>query len=50
MPNQTLMVLAGRKKLELKPKEWKPYLSEAGGRGIKLPKGFEKVQNLIVEA
>lgn len=50
MPNQTLTVLAGRKKLELKPKEWKPYLSEAGGRGIKLPKGFEKVQNLIVEA
>ncbi|HXH54882.1 MAG TPA: DNA topoisomerase IV subunit A [Gammaproteobacteria bacterium] len=50
MPNQTLTVLAGRKKLELKPKEWKPYLSEAGGRGLKLPKGFEKVQNLIVEA
>lgn len=50
MPNQTLTVLAGRKKLELKPKEWKPYLAEAGSRGIKLPKGFEKVQNLIVEA
>jgi len=49
MPNQTLTVLAGRKKLELKSKEWKPYLSEAGSRGIKLPKGFEKVQNLIVE-
>jgi topoisomerase-4 subunit A len=50
MPNQTLTVLAGRKKLELKPKEWKPYLFEAGGRGVKLPKGFEKIQNLIVEA
>jgi len=50
MPNQTLTVLVGRKKLELKPKEWKPYLSEAGGYGVKLPKGFEKIQNLIVEA
>jgi len=50
MPNQTLTVLAGRKKLELKPKEWKPYLSEAGGRGLKLPKGFEKIQNLMVES
>lgn len=49
MPNQTLSLLAGRKTLELKPKEWKSYLSEAGSRGIKLPKGFEKVQNLIVE-
>jgi topoisomerase-4 subunit A len=50
MPKQTLILTSGKKKLELKPKELKPYLSEAGGRGVKLPKGFEKVTACITQS
>lgn len=50
MPNQTLTLTSGKKKLELNPKDRKPYLSEAGGRGIKLPKGFEKVTSCIIQS
>jgi len=48
MPNQSLNVLAGRKTLTLTPKEWKAYLTEAGDRGTKLPKGYEKVQKIEI--
>ncbi len=49
MSHQTLVIVAGRKKLELKAKELKPYMVDVGGRGVKLPKGFEKVTSCIIQ-
>lgn len=45
----SLTLIAGKKKLTLTPKDWKAYIEEAGARGQKLPKGFEKIQQLLVE-
>lgn len=42
-PKQTLNLSAGRKVLELSPKDWKIFVAENGHRGTKLPKGYEKV-------
>jgi len=38
--DQTL-VITGRKKLELKPSDWKAYIGDAGSKGQKLPKGCD---------
>ncbi len=42
MPKHSLTLSAGKKKLELSPKEWKAYKEDAGSKGQKLPKGFDK--------
>lgn len=47
--SQNLVIAAGKKKLELTPKEWKAYIDEVGSKGQKLPKGFEKIEKLIVQ-
>lgn len=49
MPHQKLILIAGRKKLELSEKEWKTYAAELGNRGQKLPKGFEKIDQWMIE-
>ena len=49
LPQQTLNVIAGRKKLALSPKEWKAYVAALGEKGQKLPKGYEKAMALNVE-
>ncbi len=46
---QTLTVVAGRKKLKLAPKEWKRYCGNLADRGQKLPKGTPAIQELIVD-
>ncbi|WP_114417471.1 DNA topoisomerase IV subunit A [Marinospirillum perlucidum] len=45
----TLRVLAGQRKLKLKPADLEHYLGERGRRGNKLPRGFQKVDRLEVE-
>jgi topoisomerase-4 subunit A len=47
--DQSLSIIVGRKELTLSPKEWKAYLAEAGERGTKLPKGYEKNQRVEVK-
>jgi len=46
----TLRVLAGRRHLGLKPADLEHYRGERGRRGNKLPRGFQRVDALQVEA
>ncbi|MBV8802476.1 MAG: DNA topoisomerase IV subunit A, partial [Gammaproteobacteria bacterium] len=44
-----LVVHAGNKKLKLKPSDWQHYVGERGRRGNKLPRAFQKADNLSIE-
>lgn len=46
---QTLIVRAGKRKLKLKAGELEHYIGERGRRGNKLPRGFQKVDELFIE-
>lgn len=41
--NESLTVYSGKRKLILKPADWKNYLGERARRGLKLPRGFQDV-------
>jgi topoisomerase-4 subunit A len=45
---QNLTIQVARKKLILRPSEWKNYISDMGSRGQKLPKGCENIQDLSI--
>jgi topoisomerase IV subunit A len=47
-PEQLLGLVAGNKQLKLKPTDWKHYIGERGRRGLKLPRGYQKVDGLVV--
>lgn len=47
-PEQSLQLHAGRRHLNLKPKDLEHYRGERGRRGNKLPRGFQKVDALHV--
>jgi len=47
--NQTLIIIAGKKQLNLKVKDWQHYLGERGRRGNKLPRAFQRVDALSIE-
>ncbi len=49
-PEDTLMVHAGRQHLKLKPADIEHYRGERGRRGNKLPRGYQRVDSLDVEA
>jgi len=44
---QSVSLQSGKRKLELTPKELKNYWGEAGDKGIKLPKGYEKIEQIL---
>jgi topoisomerase-4 subunit A len=46
--SQRLVLLAGNKKLILKPNDWKHYVGERGRRGNKLPRAFQKMDAMQV--
>ncbi|RUO39322.1 DNA topoisomerase IV subunit A [Aliidiomarina taiwanensis] len=46
----TLCVIAGKRKLSLKPSDLEHYRGERGRRGNKLPRGLQRVDDLVVEA
>lgn len=46
--DDTLVIHAGKRHLQLVPKDWKHYRGERGRRGAKLPRGFERTDNLEV--
>lgn len=48
-PEDTLLVHAGRQHLKLKPADVEHYRGERGRRGNKLPRGYQRVDNLDVE-
>jgi topoisomerase-4 subunit A len=43
-----LGVNSGSKQLKLKPADWKHFVGERGRRGLKLPRGYQKVDSLTV--
>jgi len=45
-PKQSLVLIAGKRHLTLKPADLEHYLGERGRRGHKLPRGFQKVDTL----
>lgn len=45
----TLQLQAGKRTLSLKPADLEHYRGERGGRGNKLPRGFQRVDALLVE-
>lgn len=46
---QTIKVFSGKRHLGLKYKDLEHYLGERGRRGNKLPRGFQKVDSVVVE-
>ncbi|WP_194757229.1 DNA topoisomerase IV subunit A [Aliidiomarina indica] len=48
-PEATLTIVAGRRKLSLKPSDLEHYRGERGRRGNKLPRGLQRVDALQVE-
>jgi topoisomerase-4 subunit A len=44
----SLELLAGKRKLSLKPTDLEHYVGERGRRGNKLPKGFQRVDKMVV--
>jgi len=50
IPEQsTLTVVAGKRKLSLKPSDLEHYRGERGRRGSKLPRGLQRVDQLLAE-
>ncbi len=45
----TLVIQSGKRPMRLKPEDWCHYQGERAKRGHKLPKGFQKVDALMVE-
>jgi len=45
----TLVLQAGKRNLSLKPDDLEHYKGERGRRGNKLPRGFQRVDALLVE-
>ena len=45
----TLVLQAGKRTLSLKPDDLEHYKGERGRRGNKLPRGFQRVDGLLVE-
>ncbi|MDE0842143.1 MAG: DNA topoisomerase IV subunit A [Porticoccaceae bacterium] len=48
-PTTSLVVYSGKRYLMMKPKDLEHYRGERGRRGHKLPRGFQKVDRLVVE-
>ena len=48
-PKDSLLIVAGKRKLTLKPKDIDHFLSEKGRRGHKLPRGMQKVTSMDVQ-
>jgi len=47
--DESLLVYSGKRYLRLKPSDLEHYRGERGRRGNKLPRGFQKVDSLVVE-
>ena len=48
--NDELLVLAGLRHLRMKPNDLQNYVGERARRGRKLPRGFQRVDSLVVES
>ncbi|WP_017444739.1 DNA topoisomerase IV subunit A [Gayadomonas joobiniege] len=48
--DDALVLVAGKRKMTLKPSDWMHYQGERGRRGNKLPRGLQRVDEVIIEA
>lgn len=48
-PKQSLVIICGKKKKVLTPKELKAYFGSPAQKGLKLPKGYQKITDLDIE-
>ena len=48
--DDSLVIYSGKRHLTLKPKDLEHYRGERGRRGSKLPRGFQRVDSMEVEA
>lgn len=48
-PEEAITLLAGKRKLTLKPADLEHYHGERGRRGNKLPRGLQRVDHIVVE-
>lgn len=48
LPEQSLVIHAGKRKMTLKPEDWQFYQAERGRRGHRLPRGLQQVAALEV--
>lgn len=46
---QSLKIIAGKRYLVLKPKDLEHYIGERGRRGNKLPRGYQRIDELVCE-
>ncbi|EWH09720.1 DNA topoisomerase IV subunit A [Catenovulum agarivorans DS-2] len=49
-PSDSIVLVAGKRKMSLKPDDWSHYRGERGRRGNKLPRGLQRVDDLLIEA
>lgn len=47
-PNDALCIQSGKREVTLKPKDWKHYQGERGRRGLKLPRGLQRIDSVSV--
>ncbi len=47
--DESLVLVAGKRKMTLKPDDWSHYRGERGRRGNKLPRGLQRVDEIYVE-
>ena len=45
-----IVLVAGKRKMTLKPKDWEHYKGERGRRGNKLPRGLQRVDDVLIES
>lgn len=48
-PKNSLKIISGKRHTTLKPKDLEHYRSDRGKRGLSLPRGFQKVADVLVE-
>ena len=48
-PTDSIVLVAGKRKMSLKPDDWSHYRGERGRRGNKLPRGLQRVDELLIE-
>ena len=48
-PDAAITLIAGKRKLTLKPADLEHYYGERGRRGNKLPRGLQRVDEIVVE-
>ncbi|WP_111979277.1 DNA topoisomerase IV subunit A [Algibacillus agarilyticus] len=47
--DNAIVLVAGKRQMTLKPKDWEHYKGERGRRGNKLPRGLQRVDEMLID-